>query len=307
MNPPHTVSAAAILDAAPAQPFLKWAGGKRALLPEIRRHIPSIQSPGRRYFEPFLGGGAVFFDLFGQTHGVATAVLGDALMPLAYAYRAVRDTPDSLAARLREFEAQHSPEHYLAIRALPILDLSASCVEVAARFVYLNRTGFNGLWRVNRQGRYNVPMGRYKNPRICDPTGLARAHRALRPHAIVAADFEDLVEGKAAQFGGNGETVPIPPAEPGDFVYFDPPYWPVGKYAHFRAFTAAGFSEKDQTRLRDLALRLKARGVGVLLSNADVPAVRELYKDFSMRAVQAPRAINSVASKRGPVGELLIW
>jgi DNA adenine methylase len=291
-------SAASKLEVVAAQPFFKAAGGKRQLLPELRKHIPPRFGT---YFEPFVGGGALFFDL--HNHGrITTAYLNDANPYMVSAYRALKVDPDGLIARLRMLADRHrkaGETHYYNLRkAMPALaELSPyACdwVEAGATFLFLNRTGFNGLWRVNSSGKYNVPFGRYANPTICDEEGLRVARAAVKLATVSCADFESFLEVRK-------------PAR-GDFVYFDPPYWPVGGYADFVNYTKEGFGPEHQEQLRDVAFRLKKKGVHVLLSNADLEPVRNLYANgFEMRRVEARRAINSKTSKRGNVGELLIW
>jgi len=266
-----------------AAPFLKWAGGKRQLLPEIGKHV-SADFAGR-YFEPFLGGGAVFFDL--MTTMAPRSYLGDANAELVATYAAVRDEVESVITALRVHEKTHSEEHYYAVRKQVV----RSAASVAARMIYLNRTGFNGLYRVNKAGGFNVPIGRYTNPTICDAENLRACSRVLQDAQLVCADFASV----------------LAVARKGDLAYLDPPYVPASETGDFTAFTAAGFGPADQERLVGVARRLKETGVQVLLSNADLPAVRALYAGFEMRAVKARRNINSKGGKRGYVGELLIW
>ena len=266
----------------PAAPLLKWAGGKRQLLPEIRKNVPAAFG---RYFEPFVGGGAVFFDLFTESH--VLAYLGDANAELIVTYSAVRDDVDGVITALRAHARQHSEEHFYAVRAQRVRAPSS----VAARMIYLNRTCFNGLYRVNRRGEFNVPFGKYTNPTICDEDNLRACSRVLASAELVCADFASVVA----------------VARKGDFAYFDPPYVPVSETGDFTSFTAAGFGPADQERLVQCARRLKETGVHVLLSNADLPAVRKIYAGFEMRRVEARRNINSKGGKRGDVGELLIW
>jgi DNA adenine methylase len=267
-------------------PFLKWAGGKRQLWSEIQQHIPPRFG---RYFEPFVGGGAVFFAL-----GHCAAVLNDANDLLVKTYIAVRDEPWTVMHHLEEYAKRHSPEHYLMIRSV-LMRQPANPAVTAARVIYLNKTCFNGLWRVSkRKGEFNVPMdpASLQSRTICDSAGLKQASAALKGVKITCLDFVDAVVHAAA----------------GDFVYFDPPYVPVNDTSDFRAYTKAGFAFEDHGRLMKCALQLKKRGVKVLLSNADLPVVRDLYKTgFDMRPVQARRSINSKTDRRGKVGELLIW
>lgn len=266
-----------------AVPMLKWAGGKRQLLPEIGKHI-SADFAGR-YFEPFLGGGAVFFDL--TTTMAPTSYLGDANAELITTYTAVRDDVEAVIAALRAHARQHSEEHYYAVRAQTV----RSAASVAARMIYLNRTCFNGLYRVNKAGKFNVPFGKYANPTVCDEDNLRACSRVLKYAELACADFASV----------------LAVARSGDLVYLDPPHVPVSETGDFTAYTAAGFGVADQERLVGVARRLKETGVQVLLSNADLPAVRKLYDGFEMRSVKARRNINSKGGKRGTVGELLIW
>jgi DNA adenine methylase len=206
---------------------------------------------------------------------------------LVATYRAIRDDVESVISALRPHERQHSAEHYYVVRA----QRPRSDAAVAARMIYLNRTCFNGVYRVNKSGGFNVPIGRYQNPTICDTDNLRTCARALAGTEVVCADFASVMV----------------VAKPGDFVYCDPPYVPVSKTGSFTSFTAAGFTAADQERLAGCARRLRDSGVCVLLSNADLPVVRDLYSGFEMRTVRARRNINSNGDKRGDVGELLIW
>lgn len=263
-----------------ARPFLKWPGGKRQLLPELLKRIPAKYGT---YHEPFLGGGALFFALAPKL-----ANLGDMNPRLIKAYCAVRNDVEAVIERLQEYALDHDePNYYIRRSSEPKDDLG-----IAAWMIYLNKTCFNGLWRVNRLGEFNVPFGRYDNPTICDADNLRACAEALR-HGIAIAHqgFENvLIEAVA-----------------GDLVYFDPPYVPASSTASFTAYTAAGFGPKDQERLRDLALTLKMRGVHVLLSNSGTPAVADLYaRDFEVTQVAAKRNINSKATARGPVAEYVI-
>jgi len=261
------------------RPFLKWAGGKRQLIEHLLRRAPRTYS---RFFEPFVGGGALFFALEPKH-----AVLCDVNQRLIRTYQGVRDDVERVIALLREYP--HDPEFFYALRDQDIDRRSDA--EVAAWFIYLNKTGFNGLYRVNRENRFNVPFGRYARPRICDPDTLRACSRALRGAKLLNLDFEAAVK----------------PARRGDFVYFDPPYVPLSATSSFTSYTSIGFDFAAQTRLRDTALELKRRGVNVLLSNSSAPIVLDLYKkNFKLREVPALRPVNSKATKRGAVIELLI-
>ena len=222
-----------------------------------------------------------------ERHPHARAVLSDNNAELVHCYRQVRDDVHAVLAAL----ARHVYErqHYQGVRALDPLHLSSA--ERAARFIYLNKTCFNGLWRVNRAGRFNVPIGRYTNPRFYDPGALLAASSVLARTDLLHAPFEDAIL-KAA---------------PGDFVYLDPPYDPVSATSSFASYTADGFTWDDQKRLARACIALNRRGVRFLLSNSATDRVRELYRGFEQRLVRAPRFINSKAECRGRVDELLVF
>jgi DNA adenine methylase len=269
-------------DAVP-KPLLKWVGGKRQLLSELRKYIPAKFG---RYYEPFVGGGALFFDLRARGWD-GRASLNDMNGLLAWTYVGVRDDVEWVIRRLQKMK--YDRDYYAETRASqPGLDESVAFI--AAWFIYINKTGFNGLWRVNKSGQCNVPFGRYDNPTICDEPTLRACSEALRRGEIRNVDFQAA--------GGV--------AYKGDLVYYDPPYAPVSATANFTGYTSGGFNYTDQVRLRDLAWRQREKGVHVILSNADVPLVRALYAKFDIHAVEARRAINSTAGKRGKVGEVII-
>lgn len=274
----RTARAAEDLEPGRAKPFLKWAGGKRQLLPSIRAAAPRAYL---RYLEPFVGGGAVFFDL-----APARAILSDANAELINCYEVVRDRVDALVGTLREHV--YDREHYYRVRALAPESLDA--VRRAARTIFLNRTGFNGLYRVNKSGIFNVPFGRYKNPRICDEPTLRACSARLAGVDLRCRPFEAV----------------LAEAEAGDFVYFDPPYVPLSRTANFTAYHDLKFALEDQERLARAFEQLAARGSWVMLSNSDVDWVRARYARFNVRDVFAPRRVNSVVSARGLVRELLV-
>lgn len=266
-----------------AAPFLKWVGGKRQLLGAITTRVPS--EVGGTYWEPFVGGAALFFALEKQGR-IQKAVLCDANPDLIETFRCVRDEPEALIRALRRH--RNDEEHFYGVRALKPASLSP--VQRAARFIFLNRCGYNGLYRVNSRGEFNVPFGRYVNPKICDQDNIRAASRALQIADLRHADFEDAAAAKRR-----------------DFVYFDPPYVPLTKTASFTAYVRQGFGPDDHARLRTLALRLKSRGVGFLLSNSSTAEVRALYSEgFTLETVDARRLINCQPSGRKSVPELLI-
>jgi DNA adenine methylase len=261
------------------KPFLKWVGGKRQLLPEIAKHLP--ESLGR-YHEPFVGGGALFFHLKPKN-----AVLTDQNERLIRTYRGIRDDVEGVIRRLEGY--RHTRRFYLEMRERPID--KKSDVEVAAWFVYLNRTGYNGLYRVNRQNRFNVPFGAYERPTICNPENLRACSRMLKGVTLETRDFASVLEH----------------VKKNDFVYFDPPYVPLSATAKFTSYTTYGFSDVDQVRLRDVAVELKRRGAFVLISNSAARRVHELYASFRRVGVRARRSVNCHGDGRASVPELLIF
>jgi DNA adenine methylase len=237
-----------------------------------------------RHVEPFLGGGAMFFARI-----PARALLLDINPSLIATYDAVRNDVHKVIAALRRLARSHSPENYYRVRRR-YNERSAGRPEQAAMFLYLNKTCFNGLHRVNRHGQFNVPAGRYRNPRIVDEEALLVASTALCDADIHCDRFEGLLER----------------ARPGDFVYLDPPYEPVSATANFTAYAEQGFAAEDQIRLRDVFGELNRRGCRLMLSNSDTPRIRELYRAYRMDFVAAPRAVNCDARKRGRVTEVVV-
>jgi len=267
-----------------ASPFVKWAGGKRGILNEI---IPRIPKQFNNYFEPFVGSGAVFFELHPT---LKKAFLSDTNFDLILAYQVIKKDPDKLIELLRKHAKCHQnqpkDEYYYRIRDQHNLK---DPVEIAARMIYLNRTCYNGLFRTNNDGRFNVPMGRYVNPNIIQEDNIRAVNKALQKAVIEVRDFETIK------------------AEEGDFIYFDPPYHPTDETS-FTKYTKLDFTEKDQVRLRDFALRLTKLGVKVMISNSKTRFIENLYesKVFTKIEVSAPRMINCKAEKRQYAKELLI-
>jgi DNA adenine methylase len=296
------------------RPFLKWAGGKRQLLPELRRYYPVAFGT---YFEPFLGSGAVFFDLdaAGLLDG-RPAILTDTNPDVVGCYLAVRDRVDEVITHLRVLADGHSrggAVHYYEVRearfnpwrrelfagAGPGTAPAAYPAELAAMLIYLNRTGFNGLFRLNRRGGFNVPVGRYTNPKICDEETLRAAAAALGRNGVTL---------RHESFDSAAER-----AQAGDFVYFDPPYAPLSPTARFTSYTADGFDDEAQQTLQRLMIDLARRGCRLLQSNSTAPAIGRLYRAEEVKAaglrartIPARRAINSQAARRGAIKEYLI-
>jgi len=271
-------------DASDAKPFVKWVGGKRQLIHELIRRSPKREQIGT-YYEPFLGGGALFFHL-----QPAAAVLTDSNRRLIRAYRGVRDDVHGVIDRLNAYQHLHDKHFFLKMRSF---DVDAQTdAGVAAWLIYLNKTAYNGLYRVNSRNVFNVPFGDYKNPRICDEETLKACSKALKSAAEI--EVKDFVEATRT-------------AKRGDFVYFDPPYAPLTQTSNFTDYTSDGFGDDDQVRLRDCAAALKERGVRVLISNSSAKRVFKWYEAFKRVPVGARRSVNCKPDARGHVRELLIF
>jgi DNA adenine methylase len=260
-------------------PFLKWAGGKGQMIPALARFVPSNFD---RYIEPFLGGGALFFYL-----NSPTSLLNDLNEELMHAYRMVQQQVDELINLLHTYP--YSKDFYYQMRAQDPTTLAP--VVRAARFIYLNRTCFNGLHRVNKQGQFNVPFGAYTNPVICDETRLRAASHMLQDVKLFCENYKQFLEREART---------------GDFIYLDPPYQPVSKHSDFKRYTSPQFYEYDQIDLAALIRVLANKGCYILASNSDTPLVRQLYQGFEFVDVQARRNINKNGNGRGAIGEVLI-
>jgi DNA adenine methylase len=271
-------------DPAP-RPFLKWVGGKRQLLPELLRAVASA-GRFRRYHEPFVGGGALFFALAGRGLLPARCYLADANPNLIDTYRAVRDEVDAVIAILHRHRRRHSEAYFYRVRA----ERPSSLAERAARIIYLNRTCYNGLYRENRRGQFNAPFGRYQNPTICDEENLRAASATLAHAELAVQDFAAVLR----------------QARRGDLVYFDPPYHPLSTTARFTAYSRGGFGVDAQQRLAEVFAQLVRRGVKVILSNSMTDFTRGLYAGYPTREVLAARMVNSRADRRGKVSEALI-
>ncbi len=267
---------------APA-PIVKWVGGKGRLLAQLEPLLPSGVER-MRHVEPFAGGAAMFF-----ARRPSRALLCDVNPALVNTYQMVRDRVDDVIDELEQHASRHDKDHYYRVRERYNRGRDDGAAR-AAMFIYLNKTCFNGLHRVNKRGEFNVPAGRYVNPRILDHDGLRAASLQLRHADIRCASFESL----------------LADARPGDFVYFDPPYEPVSHTANFTSYAQDGFTKEDQTRLRDVYSALTRRGCRCMLSNSDVPFIRELYRDFRIDTVAAPRAVSCDAKTRGLVSEVVV-
>ena len=270
-----------------ARPFLKWAGGKSQLLSQYSELFPKTY---RNYYEPFLGGGAVFFNLRPKR-----SFLSDINLEVINVYRCIRDQVDEIITQVHHHYLRHDESYYYDVRSR--IDETAEWfwvgnnVERAARILYLNKTCFNGLYRENSKGHFNVPIGRYKNPSIYDPDLLRACAKQLKMVRIEPVGFEDVLRRARSS---------------NDFVYFDPPYQPLNQTSNFTSYTRYSFGEADQIRLRDTFERLRDRGVHVMLSNSDCEFIRDLYSGFNIHTIYASRHINSQGSKRGKITEVLV-
>lgn len=267
------------------KPILKWVGGKRQLLNDI---LPLLPKTTKFYVEPFVGGGAVLL-----AKQPEHARINDYNAELINVYTVVRDNPDALLEKLRKHDEKNSSDYYYEVRALDrkpdFTDMSA--VERAARIIYLNKTCFNGLYRVNSAGQINSPYGRYKHPNIVNEPGIRALSKYLQGDVtLMCGDYAEALRD-------------LPK---GAFVYLDPPYMPLSQTSAFTGYTEGGFNYDEQVRLRDECVKLREQGVHFLESNSDCPEIRELYADFTIRTVQAKRAINSRGNRRGAVSEVLI-
>jgi DNA adenine methylase len=263
-------------------PIVKWAGGKTQLLPAFHPYIPQRFN---RYYEPFVGGGAMFFHMYSQKPAL-TAVLSDLNQELINCYSVVRDQVNDLIVCLKKH--RNEKEYFYSVRAQDTSKLDD--IERAARLLYLNKTCFNGLYRVNSRGQFNVPFGSYKNPRTCDETNLLAVSAALKNVSLLTEHFNKSLSG----------------AKRGDFVYLDPPYQPLSATANFTSYTSKCFGEKDQEELAETVRDLDRRGCKFMLSNSDNEFVRALYTGFRIESVLAARAINCRGDKRGKITELLV-
>ncbi len=267
----------------PARPFVKSVGGKTALLPEI---LPRLPKKIGTYYEPFVGGGAVFFALASEfPRRYDHAVLCDTNIDLINVYRQIKSSAGDLIDCLRELALEHGEDQYYEQRALCPEDLGL--VVRAARYIYLNKTCFNGLTRYNKAGKFNVPFGRYANPTICDEENIRACQRALGDVIVSVGSFEQTMHW----------------SERGDASYIDPPYLPLSATSSFTAYTADGFGLAEQQALAKQFGKTKGF---VLLSNSDTPITRELYRRWQVETVHARRSVNSVATGRGKVSELLV-
>jgi len=290
VDPSNLLEEAKIFIEEKPKPFVKWVGGKRQLLKQFR--LMDLYPPEQfnvktgRYFEPFVGGGAVFFDLLPEK-----SFLSDLNSELVITYIIVTNDVDKLINSLKKYK--YEKDFFLKVRSLQPKQLPN--VEIASRFIYLNRTCFNGMYRVNSKGEFNVPFGKYSNPLICDEVNLRRVSKALQNVEINCQDYKMIIK----------------KARKGDFVYFDPPYYPINKTSSFTTYTKEAFLDKEQIELKDTYLELHKKGCFVMLSNSNTPFINKIYNELvkygiKINEVLAGRAINSKGAKRGKITEVLV-
>ena len=267
-------------------PFLKWVGGKRQLLPEIKNRLPKNIS-NSLYYEPFIGGGALFFDLQPKC-----AVINDYNEELINVYKVIKNNPDELIEDLKKH--QNTAEYFYKIRAIDRQPLfhNLTDIERASRIIYLNKTCYNGLYRVNNAGEFNSPFGKYKNPNIVN-------------EPVIKAVSKYLNSARIQIFNRDYETV-LKDIPANSFVYLDPPYHPISESSNFTGYIQGGWDEKAQIRLRNVCDQLNHKGIKFLLSNSASGFIKEIYSQYHIHIVQANRAVNSDASKRGQIDEFLI-
>lgn len=268
-------------------PMLKWVGGKRQLLSDI---VPMIDKKCSMYVEPFVGGGAVLFSTQPKK-----AIINDYNTELINVYKTVRDNLDQLLDKLKVHEEKNSSDYYYEVRALDreVEFKRLSNIDKAARIIYLNKTCYNGLYRVNSAGHFNSPYGRYKSPNIVNEAVLRAISKYFNDNEIkiLNGDYKDALKG----------------LDKGSFVYLDPPYMPISTSSSFTGYTEGGFGYDSQVELKEECDKLSRQGIRFVQSNSDCEEIRELYRCYKIKTVKAKRSINSVAKKRGEINEVLIY
>lgn len=264
--------------------FIKWAGGKKKLIEQFNPFFPQKIE---RFFDPFVGGGSVAFFII-KKYKPKEVFLSDINQELINCYIVIKNDVENLINELKKLKTTHNKETYYKIRAQDPGSLSP--VERAARFIYLNKTCYNGLYRVNSKGQFNVPIGEYKNPSIYSEEDLREISQLLKNTKIEAMHFSEIIKR----------------VKKGDFVYFDPPYYPLKKGKSFTTYTKDNFLERDQIELEELFTQLNKTGSKLMLSNSDTDFIKNLYKNYNIHTVNAARMINCVATKRGIIKEVLV-
>ncbi len=264
--------------------FVKWAGGKKQLLSQFKAFFPSRIE---RYFEPFVGGGAVLFYIL-LNYNPSYVLISDINEELINCYRVIKANVEDLIKSLKKHRANHNKDYYYKIRIQNPKELSS--IERASRLIYLNKTCFNGLYRVNARGQFNVPIGSYANPSIMQKEELLKISQLLKKTEIKHMSFEEITKY----------------ADKNDFVYFDPPYYPLNKTSSFTAYTKDNFLENEQRLLANIFKELDRKGCKVMLSNSNTQFIKRLYSGFNLHFVKANRMINCDATKRGRINEIVV-
>lgn len=272
-----------------AKPFLKWVGGKGRLITELEKFYPKDFD---RFYEPFVGGGAMFFSI-----NPSDGNINDKNEILICAYKHIRDNVENLISLLSVLHDYYWSLQDLALKKQFYLEkrtlfnsLNNECIEKTVLLIFLNKTCFNGMYRENSKGGFNVPFNNSEKPPICDAINLRNVSNALQRTKITSASYDEAVDSAVA----------------GDFIYFDPPYHPINATSSFTSYNSSGFNENDQILLRDKFKELSDRGCKVMLSNSNAPLITQLYKDFNIHEIYAARSINATGTKRGKIAELLI-
>ncbi len=272
-----------------AKPFVKWVGGKARLVPQLKDFFPESYL---EYYEPFLGGGALFFSI-----NPKKSYINDMNGVLINAYRNIRDNPDRVILELKEIEhAYHSldsleeKKHLYLQKRQEFNSLASDDFEKTILLIFINKTCFNGMYRENSKGQFNIPFGQHVKPTICDEKNLRNVSNELQKAIISSSSYEKCIEN----------------AKKGDFIYFDPPYAPMNTTSSFTTYQAGGFTTEDQIKLRDNFKKMSDRGCKVMLSNSDTELINDLYKEFIIHKVYAARSINATGSKRGKISEVLV-
>ncbi|MFA5382019.1 MAG: DNA adenine methylase [Candidatus Micrarchaeia archaeon] len=268
-----------------SKPFVKWVGGKRQLIDILFENIPTSFS---NYHEPFVGGGALYFRLWDEGL-IKKAYLNDFNSHLYNVYKIIKSKPSELIEELKTSKYQNEKKTYYKLRNKYNNQEYQDDTERAALFIYFNKTGFNGLWRVNSKDQYNVPMGKYKNPTLCDEDNIKLVSEALKKATLSNKDFSSVMGNTKAN----------------DFVYFDPPYHPLTETSNFTTYTKFDFTKEDQIRLKKLYVTLDLKKVNVMLSNSPAPLIMQLYSNYNPIKVQAKRMINCKSDKRGAIEEIV--
>lgn len=274
------------------KPFIKWVGGKGKLIPELKEFFPKKFN---RYFEPFVGGGAVFFEIIQNTK-IKFSGINDINSKLIKSYKILKNSPKELITLLKSIETEYKKlsieerkKYFYRVRNLYNKN-NLTDVEIAADLIFLNKTCFNGMYRENSKGEYNVPVGDQKNPNICDKKNLLAVSRFLKSTKITNLSFETSLK----------------ECKKGDFIYFDPPYYPVNETSKFTHYSKNSFDKNDQIKLRNVFKKLSDKGCLVMLSNSDTEFIKDLYKDFNINYIHAARSINSKGNGRGKIKEVVV-